>query len=251
MIEVKADLHIHTVLSPCGDLDMSPRMIVERAVAENLEIIGIADHNSLKQVEVVEKIAAQHGVFVLGGVEITTREEVHCLAFFRDQVTRKAFQEYLDAYLPVIPNVDGAFGYQVVVDEEEMVLEIEEKLLVTGLSKGIDAVEQEVHRLGGIFIPAHIDRPVNSVFSQLGFLPRGLRFEALEATCFATESEVRKRFGLDGKLTLIQDSDAHFPADIGRGYSLFTLETCSFEEIVMALAGEGGRKAEIRRGKEI
>ncbi len=247
MKTIKADLHIHTVLSPCGDLDMSPRIIVERAVAENLGIIGITDHNSLKQVDVIEKLAVEQGVFVLGGVEITTREEVHCLAFFSDRATREKFQEYLDAHLPVIPNVDGIFGYQVVVDEFDRVLEMEEKLLITGLNKGINEVEQEVHRLGGIFIPAHIDRPVNSVFSQLGFLPRGLRFEALEITCFTTEIAARQRFGLDEKLTLIQDSDAHFPADIGRGNTFFTLESCAFEEIVMALAGKEGRKTEIRK----
>ncbi|MDX9771348.1 MAG: PHP domain-containing protein, partial [Tenuifilaceae bacterium] len=42
----RADLHIHTVLSPCGDLDMSPRNIVELAKARNLDIIAVTDHNS-------------------------------------------------------------------------------------------------------------------------------------------------------------------------------------------------------------
>ena len=248
MIKVKADLHIHTVLSPCGDLDMSPRVIVERALEEKLAIIGITDHNSLKQVEVIEKLAGEQGVFVLGGVEITTREEVHCLAFFRDRDVRIQFQDFIDAHLPEIANVDGAFGYQVVVDAEDKILEMEERLLVTALRKSIEEVEREVHRLGEIFIPAHIDRPVNSIFSQLGFLPPRLKFEALETTCFITENEVRNRFRLDEKLTLIQDSDAHYPADIGRGYTIFTLESCTFEEVVLALAGAGGRKAEIRKG---
>ena len=245
MITVKADLHIHTVLSPCGDLEMSPARIVDRAVVENLGIIGITDHNSLKQVALIEKLAAQRGIFVLGGVEITTREEVHCLAFFPGHEERETFQEYIDLHQPVIPNKDGAFGYQVVVDEQEMITEMVEKLLITGLTRSINDIEREVHSRGGIFIPAHIDRSVNSVISQLGFIPRGLRYEALEITCFTTENEARRKYNLGDSVTLICDSDAHYPGDIGKGYSLITLEECSFEEFRLALAGEGGRSVRI------
>lgn len=241
MKTIKADLHIHTVLSPCGDLEMSPARIVERALEEGLGMIGITDHNTLKQIAVIEKLAARKGLFVLGGVEITTREEVHCLAFFPGIPEREAFQAYIDLHQPVIPNKEGAFGYQVVVDEEEMITEMVEKLLITGLDRSINEIEREVHRLGGLFIPAHIDRTVNSVFSQLGFLPPKLQYEALEITCYITENEVRRKFLLPENVTLIQDSDAHYPADLGKGYSLVTLEECSFEEFRLALAGAGGR----------
>ncbi|HNX85999.1 MAG TPA: PHP domain-containing protein, partial [Bacteroidales bacterium] len=44
-----ADLHIHTVLSPCGDLDMSPDIILSQAMAKKLDLIGITDHNSTRQ----------------------------------------------------------------------------------------------------------------------------------------------------------------------------------------------------------
>lgn len=245
MKTVKADLHIHTLLSPCGDLDMSPAMIVERAREENLGIIAITDHNSLKQISVVEKLAAGQGIFVLGGVEITTREEVHCLAFFPGIPEREEFQNYIDLHQPVIPNKDGIFGYQAVIDEDEMIVEMVEKLLVTGLNRSINEIEREVHRLGGIFIPAHIDKSVNSVFSQLGFLPPRLQFEALEITCYTTEKEARRKFNLSENITLIRSSDAHYPADIGKGFSLITLNECSFEEFRLALAGVDGRSVTI------
>ncbi len=242
MITVKADLHIHTVLSPCGDLEMSPRNIVDQAVRKDLKIIGITDHNSIRQIDVVERLAAEAGIFVMGGVEITTREEVHCLAFFPDSAIRAVFQEYIDRHQPSIPNKDGAFGYQVVVDGEDQILYMEEKLLITALDKSINEIEKEVHRLGGIFIPAHIDRTVNSVFSQLGFIPPGLTYEGLGITCYATENEVRGKFNIEKSCTLIKSSDAHYPEDIGKGHSLITLEGCTFEEVRLALAGEGGRK---------
>ena len=36
----RADLHIHSVLSPCGDLEMSPRNIVAEAAQKGLDIIA-------------------------------------------------------------------------------------------------------------------------------------------------------------------------------------------------------------------
>lgn len=243
MITVKADLHIHSVLSPCGDLEMSPRNIVEKALAKDLRIIGITDHNSLLQVDVIERLAEKTGIFVMGGVEITTREEVHCLAFFSDKKTRAEFQKYIAQNQPVILNKQGVFGYQVVADENDLILHTEEKLLITALNRSIGEIEKEVHRLGGIFIPAHIDRTVNSILSQLGFIPPELAFEALEITCYTTSELARRKFGIHPDITLLKSSDAHYPEDIGKGYSLFTMEDISFQEVVLALKKRAGRSA--------
>lgn len=241
MKTVKADLHIHTVLSPCGDLDMSPRNIIEQALRKDIQIIGITDHNSTLQVEIVQQLAESAGIFVLAGVEITTREEVHCLAFFPDKLSLDHFQLYIDEHQPYIPNNEGAFGYQVVVDKDDQILHTEEKLLITALNQSINQIEKEVHRLGGIFVPAHVNRSVNSIFSQLGFVPPGLQCEAMGITCYTTENEVKSKFLIPGNITLLKNSDAHFPDDIGKGYSLFTIEECSFQEIRMAMLKEDGR----------
>ena len=56
----KADLHIHTVLSPCGDLEMSPTAIVERALSRGLDMIAISDHNTTRQVKVTQKVGGQY-----------------------------------------------------------------------------------------------------------------------------------------------------------------------------------------------
>jgi len=243
MKTVKADLHIHTVLSPCGDLEMSPRNIVNTAREKGLGIIGITDHNSLRQIDVVEKLALEAGIFVLGGVEITTREEVHCLAFFPDRETRQIFQGYIDEHQPFIPNKDGKFGYQVVADENDRILYIEEKLLITGLNRSINQIEKDVHLLGGIFIPAHINRSANSIFSQLGFVPPGLECDAMGITCFTTENEVKSKYPVPKSITLIKNSDAHYPEDIGRGYSLFRINESTFDEVKLALYQKEGRSA--------
>ena len=58
----KADLHIHTLLSPCGDLDMTPDEIVRLAKKCGLDIIGITDHNSTKHGKLAREYGRQAGV---------------------------------------------------------------------------------------------------------------------------------------------------------------------------------------------
>lgn len=62
-MEVKADLHIHTTLSPCGDIEMSPRNIVKKALERGLGIIAITDHNSTLQAPIIEKLGSERGLW--------------------------------------------------------------------------------------------------------------------------------------------------------------------------------------------
>ena len=64
-MEIRADLHIHTVLSPCGDLDMSPANIIGMALQKGLSLIGISDHNSTRQAPVIQQLGEQQGLRVL------------------------------------------------------------------------------------------------------------------------------------------------------------------------------------------
>jgi predicted metal-dependent phosphoesterase TrpH len=75
----KADLHIHTCLSPCGHLEMSPRKIVESALERGLDIIAITDHNTTRNVRPCVEIGDELGLYVVAGCEVNTQEEVHCL----------------------------------------------------------------------------------------------------------------------------------------------------------------------------
>ncbi len=247
MNNYRADLHVHTVLSPCGSLEMSPVSIVETAARKNIDILGIADHNSTKHGALIKKMAAKEGIFVLTGAEVATKEEIHCLAFFENNETLASFQEYLDAHISPVINKPDVFGHQVVVDEEEMIIEEIENLLISGLDQSIDQVEEKVHSLGGMFIPAHIDRQRFSLFSQLGFVPPGLKAEALEISKQATPDSILAQFPDLATYTFVQSSDAHHPEQLGTGISIFEMKTRSFDEIRMALKGEGGRKVSIEK----
>lgn len=245
MKSFRADLHIHTVLSPCGGLEMSPANIVSLAKKGGLDIIGITDHNSTKQCKLVWELGNRFGLTVVPGCEITSREEVHSLGLFEDFDALNEFQIYLDQHLVVIPNDPDLFGYQVVVDEYENILEELDYYLGASLDVSIEEVEQKVHELSGIFIPAHIDRPRNSLFSQLGFFPPELKVDALQISKLADERIIQEKYKISSEMTIVKFSDSHFPDDFGKIYTVFEMENTSFGEIRKALHREDGRKCVI------
>lgn len=244
MQHYKADLHIHTALSPCADLDMSPATIIKATKERGLSLIGIADHNSTLNALVVKRLAEKEGIAVLTGVEVTTVEEVHCLAFFEHEAQLLDFQQYLEEKILRIANPDGQLGDQPVVDAEESIVAMIPYWLTAALQSGISAIQRKVYTLNGIFIPAHINRPANGLFAQLGFIPPDLQFDALEFTGRTTAQAVRAAYQLNPELTLISNSDAHFPEQIGASHSVFYMNDCSFAEIHKALRQQEGRSVQ-------
>ena len=238
----RTDLHVHTVLSPCGDLEMSPARIVTLAHAMGLDIIGITDHNSTKHCEMVWKLGRKLGLTVIPGCEMTSREEVHCLGLFEDFDALNEFQHYLDKRLTLIPNNPDRLGYQAVVDEYENIIEEVSNYLGASLDASIEEIEQKVHQLSGIFVPAHIDRPRNSLFSQLGFFPPELKVEALQISKLADEKTVRAKYQISSDITLVKFSDAHYLGDLGNIFTNFEMEEPTFGEIRKALLRIDGRK---------
>ncbi|MCL3780442.1 PHP domain-containing protein [Prolixibacteraceae bacterium JC049] len=237
MTVYRADLHIHSVLSPCGDLEMSPVNIIEQAKAKKIDIIGITDHNSTRQCQVIKKLGEEQGILVLCGAEVTTKEEVHCLAFFEKDEELALFQEFLDAHLPNIPNKPNLFGYQVSVNRNEEIQFEEERLLISALDVGIDQVAEKIRMHNGLFIPAHIDKPSNSLFSQLGFIPPQLKADAFEFTGKQSRKQM-EMLGLPKNATLITSSDAHLPEDIGKRFTQFHMEHLCFQGIQQALQNQ-------------
>ena len=235
MKEYRADLHIHTVLSPCGSLDMSPALIVKKAAEKKLDIIGITDHNSTLHCKLVEQLAQEAGIFVLKGAEVTTSEEIHCLAFFEKTEELDTFQRFMEERLPDIRNNTDLFGYQVTVDEDEKITGEVEKLLITGLHAGIDEVAGKVRSLNGIFIPAHVNREKFGIIHQIGFIPEDLDYDGLELSRHISVKNFTRLHPELTTKTFIRSSDAHFPDEIGTTCTYFRLKEKSFEEIRLAL----------------
>jgi PHP family Zn ribbon phosphoesterase len=227
---MRLDLHIHTLLSPCGSLEMSPARIIEKAKRKKLDIIGIADHNTARQCSEVKRLGEMAGITVFCGAEVTTKEEAHCLTFFEDNTSLEIFQRFLDKHLPDIKNVPEKFGDQVWVDKDEMIAGEEERLLISALDVDVEEIERKVHELNGIFIPAHIDRPMYSIISQLGFLPPALQVDAIEIADISKKEMMIRTYGLPEDILFITSSDAHYPHQIGTKYTELNMKEATFEE---------------------
>jgi len=241
MLKYRADLHLHTVLSPCADLSMSPDEIIKAAKSKQLDIIAVTDHNSTKHCRVVREMATDAGIFVINGCEVNSREEVHALCLFEDDHSKDEFQKFIDSYLPHIPNKPDYFGYQPVVDKNNRILEQIPWYLGNSLLISLEEIAAFTHQLNGIFIPAHIDRPINSLFSQLGFLPKELKVDGMQISKQADEMKVRRLFDIHPDITLIKASDAHYLEDIGSALTVFELAEPTFEEIRWAFHRKNGR----------
>lgn len=241
MRSYRTDLHVHTVLSACADLEMSPGNIVAIAKQRQLDMIGITDHNSTLNCAVALELAHENGLELLLGTEVTTKEEVHCLAYFEDLESLSLFQQYLDKHLPALPYNPENFGYQAIVDRNEQIISLVDTYLNAALTQSIDEVEQEVHRLEGLFIPAHIERPMYGIINQLGFIPANLGFDALGIMSRSNPAEIRGKYRLSQSVPLIKASDAHSLEEIGKGSCTFEIKELSFREIKMALKGIEGR----------
>ncbi len=231
----KADLHIHSTLSPCGSLYMSPRAIVEGAKRKGLELIAVTDHNSCGNLLYVDRVAREEGVVLIPGVELQTEEEVHLLAYFETLEKALAFGEEIYSYLPPVKNDPDYFGDQVIVDEEDNIVGMEERLLVNSLLLSIDQCVEMVDLYGGISLPAHVDRETYGIINQLGFVPDYLGFRAVEISRAVTPREALDRWPELAKYTLVSSSDAHYLEDVGKVMTLFFMEEPSWGEMVDAL----------------
>ena len=244
MQSFKADLHIHTVLSPCGDLEMSPTNIIAKAKELGIECLGITDHNSTLNAKLAKKIGKDNGILVLMGAEVTSKEEAHCLSFFEDEEGLDKFQIWLDEKLIKIELDEDRFGYQLVVNEEEEIIDQKEFLLINAIDADLDEIYNKVHSLNGLFIPAHVNKAANSLTSQLGFIPPDIKADALEISRHVTKENFIKKNAYLKKFQFIQDSDAHFIDSIGEVYCNLIVEELTFSEIRLAIGGKEGRYIE-------
>jgi PHP family Zn ribbon phosphoesterase len=231
------DLHVHTCLSPCADNSMVPPAIVAAALQAGLQAIGICDHNSAANAAAVQSAARGQGLAVLAGLEVTSREELHLLAFFESAEGLAAFGELIAAHLKGA-NEPSLFGDQIVVDERGEPLELEEKLLAGATDLGAAELAEAAHRQHGLVIAAHIDREIFSVISQLGFIPQELGLDAVELSVHAGAEGPYRRHDYP----IVRSSDAHFLEEIGRASSLFRLAEPTVSELGKALRGVAGRR---------
>lgn len=127
MAHYTIDLHAHTTAS---DGTLSPTQLVGRAVERGLQVLGIADHDTIDGVPQAIEAGRRLGVEIVPGVEFSLRHEydkdfvgIHLLGYFVDpqapalvEVMEKVKQGRVDQKVRQIEKLQS-FGFTVPVEE--------------------------------------------------------------------------------------------------------------------------------------
>ena len=232
---MRFDLHIHSCLSPCANLEMSPAEIVKRAVEAGMGGIALTDHQSARNTPAIAECARRAGLKCLFGLEVCTAEEVHTLAIFDTTEQALAMTEWVYSAMPKRVNDPDTFGDQPVVTWDDDIVEMEWRILAMGCRRTIQETSAKCAELGGLYIAAHIDRPNFSVYSQLGCIPDGC-FDAVELSRTADETVWLPK--ADG-YAVTRSSDAHNLDDVARVWSEMESDDFSVSGLKAAFAAKG------------
>lgn len=221
---------------------MTPSEIVRVAIEKGLDIIAITDHNSVENVEATKRAAYGTGLVVLAGMEITSSEEVHILALFGHVEDAMKMQDIVYRNLTPGENDERLFGHQLVVNEKDEIVGFNKRLLITATQLTAHSIVDAIHYFGGLSIAGHIDKEVFSIVSQLGFIPEGLPFDALEMSPMINRERAELIFKEYIQFPWVSSSDAHYIADIGKRTTGFIVREPTFYEIASAFNGREGRE---------
>jgi len=237
----RCDLHIHTCLSPCAELDLYPGALVEKACEADLDVIAVCDHNASENVPYVIKRARGTGLTVLPGMEVTSREEVHVLALFDTLTPLVQFQADVYAHLSG-SNREEVFGCQAIVNEQDEVEGFNDRLLIGATEIPLEGLIDLIHDRQGLAVASHIDREAFSVLGQLGFIDPSLAFDALEVTSRLGIRQARRQYPELAAYAFVTSSDAHFVRDIGRGVTRIRMAAPTTTELRLAFQHRDGRE---------
>jgi PHP family Zn ribbon phosphoesterase len=234
LITYRAELHVHTVLSPCAEVEMIPPLIIQEALNLGINILGITDHNASANVKAVMEAAEGTGIHIFPGMELQTVEEVHLLCLFDSLDQLLEMQRLVDKSMPGLINRPDYFGEQFVVDFTGEFIRREESLLLASSSLTIKQTCDIVKDLNGLLIPAHVNRRAFGLLTTLGLIPEELQnMEAFEISRHISPENACLEFPQLQEKTLIQSGDVHRLSEF-LGVNYFKMEQPSIEEMEKA-----------------
>lgn len=214
-MQLSYDLHIHTALSPCGDEDMTPNNIVNMSILKGLDVIAITDHNICGNAKACMDAAEGTGLIVLPGLEVESCEAVHNLCIFEDIESAKEMERIVLESLPNIKNRPDIFGREIFLDRNDNECGEEDILLLNSSFLSIYDIKEKTEELGGVYIPAHIDREAYGILASLGIFPEDIGVKLLEVSQSAPDGfteDFERQYGKG--YAFITSSDAHYLENI-------------------------------------
>lgn len=218
------DLHIHSCLSPCAEDDMTPANIAGMGALCGLNIMALTDHNTTGNLPAFFSACKRHGIIPVGGMELTTAEEIHIICLFETLENALAFGEEVKKHLPPIKNRADIFGNQLFMDDEDNILGEEPILLLTASDLDLDSAVKLARSFGGAAYPAHVDRDSNGIIAILGDIPPDEGFTACEFNDSKNAETYPQRYPIINGLSVLSCSDAHRLWEISEAENFLDLD---------------------------
>ena len=193
------DLHLHSCLSPCGDMDMTPNNITGMAALLGLDVIALTDHNTCLNCEAAIEAGKRNGVLVIPGMELTTSEDIHAVCLFPTLERALNWSEYVDNHRIKVKNRPDIYGRQVI---------------------------------GGICYPAHIDRDSYSILSVLGEIDPYRGFTTVELADKTKLEGLKKLHPILNMMDIVTSSDAHYLENMRDAENFFELDELTAEKVL-------------------
>lgn len=229
------DLHLHSCLSPCGDMDMTPNNLVNMAKLLGLDVIALTDHNTSLNCEAAMKVGEEVGVLVIPGMELTTAEDIHAVCLFPSLERALAFSAYVDENRIKVKNKAEIYGRQVIMNEEDEEIGEIEHLLIPASFIAISEAYQKAKEFGGICYPAHIDRDSLSILSVLGEIDPMCGFRTAELADIGRLDELKAQHPILNELHIVTCSDAHYLENMRDAQNTLDLPELTREAVIRAL----------------
>jgi len=197
------DLHIHTAASHCADKTMRPHDIAAMAKLKELDIISVIDHVCTKNLRMAAKAANQFNLLFLPGIEVTTKENVHMLCYFKEIDDAIRFGDMIYDSLPDIKNDPEFWGFQHIFDDQDNIIGEVEKSLSSCTPFSVWETIGLVQQYGGVIVPAHINRENHGLLGE---------YDDISEFNFNTV-EIKKLTPIDNKhikdKKIVYNSDSH------------------------------------------
>ena len=204
------DLHTHSCLSPCGDEMMTPNNLAGMASLCGIEVLALTDHNTAENCPAFFAACKRYGVVPVGGMELTTAEEIHVVCLFPSLEAALDFNALVKERRMRIPNRPEIFGRQIIMDENDVEKGEDPFYLTAATDIPLSEAPKLVRRCGGICYPAHIDRPSGGLPAILGDFPPDVPFTAYELHDMGQKEEYEARFPILQTMRCVSSSDAHY-----------------------------------------
>ncbi len=232
------DLHMHSCLSPCGDMDMTPNNIVGMSKLLGLDVIALTDHNCVLNCKAVMELAEQNGLCAIPGMELTTMEEIHVVCLFPTYEKALEFNNYVKEHQMQIDNRADIYGRQVIMDSSDNEIGEVKNLLILATDISVMNVKEIVESFCGVCYPAHINRDSMSILSVLGEIPYECGFRTCEVSSSGNVDELKNMHPIINDMLIVRDSDAHYLENMKDAYNFFELDSLSIDNVLKVLKNE-------------